>query len=93
MQQLRGSGTRIQFGLKGWAAIGVGIAVVLTAGLLAIGLFIFMLPILIVAPALFYFAHRSKTIPASAQRSTEYKTSQGTVIDGEFRVIDSVYKV
>ena len=89
MQQLRGSGTRIQFGLKGWAAVGVGFAVILTIALLAIGLFIFMLPALILAPVLFYFAHRFKAVPKSTQRSTEYRPSQGAIIDGEFRVIDN----
>jgi hypothetical protein len=89
MQQLHGSGTKIQFGLKGWAAIGVGFAVVLATALLAIGLFIFMLPVLILAPAVFYFTHRSKTFPRAAQRSTDHRSSQGAIIDGEFRVIDS----
>ena len=89
MQQLHGSGTRIQLGLKGWAAIGVGFTVVLAMVLLAIGFFIFILPGLILAPVLFYFAHRPNTIPRSDNPSPLQQESQGRVIDGEFRVIDS----
>jgi|SRR5271155_285538 len=89
MQQLHRSGARFQLGLKGWAAIGVGFTLVVAMSLLAIGLFIFLLPVLILATILFFFAHKSKTIPRTVKRSAEYRAPQGTVIDGEFRVIDN----
>ena len=85
---------RIQFGLSGWMAIISALAIfaVLVAAIafLAVGLFVFLLPVLLIAPVLYYFMpnSRPKIVPLSGV-ATQWETKGQTVIDGEFRVVDA----
>jgi hypothetical protein len=72
----------LRFGLRGWAAIGVATAILIAVAALAIGLFVFLLPVLLLAPALYYFLPRPKI---HAVRNEASKGS--TIIDGVFRVV------
>jgi len=74
----------LQFGLRGWAAIGVAILVIAGLALLALGVLVFLLPVLLFAPVLFYFSPRPKTYPVKDQSPRDT-----TIIDGEFRVVDA----
>lgn len=88
------SPVRIQFGLSGWVAIISALAIfaVLVAAIafLAVGLFIFLLPVLLIAPVLYYFMPnlRPKVAPLNGV-ATQWETKGQTLIDGEFRVVDA----
>jgi hypothetical protein len=81
----RPSPLRIQFGLRGWAAIAAALVLLAAVIFLAIGLFVFLLPVLLLAPILYWLLPKPKIYrisnPASAAEGA-------TVIDGEFRVMD-----
>jgi hypothetical protein len=93
MQQLPGSQYRLQFGLKGWAAIIVGLAIfIAVASLLAIGFFFVVLPVMVLAPVICYFIpKKSSYVVASPERTGPLRTTGeakgGAVIDGDYRVI------
>jgi hypothetical protein len=86
MQQLPNSPVRIQFGLRGWAAIVAGLAILGVIAFLAVGLLIFLLPVLLLSTVLYWFLpkpKRSSVFPA------EKPPGAGTtIIDGNFRVIE-----
>lgn len=88
------SSIRIQFGLSGWVAIISALAIfsVLVAAIafLAVGLFVILLPILLIAPVLYYFMPnlRPKVVPLNGGE-TQWETKGHTVIDGDFRVVDA----
>jgi hypothetical protein len=91
MQRLKNSPVRIQIGLRGWAAIAASlvilIAVPVVIAFFAIGLFVFVLPAMLLAPLIYYFVPKSKPVhPVSA--SAEDKLKRPTTIDGTFRVTD-----
>jgi len=80
------SPVRIQFGLRGWAAIVVGLAIVGAIAFLAIGLLVFLLPVLILSPVLYWLMPkhgRNRVGPAEKEPA-----GGTTIIDGNFRVID-----
>jgi len=85
---------RIQFGLSGWVAILSALAIffllVATIAFLAVGLFVFFLPVLLIAPILYYFMPnlRPKVVTLNGA-STQWETKGQTIIDGEFRVVDA----
>jgi hypothetical protein len=79
---------RIQFGLRGWAAIVAGLAILAAIALLAIGLFIFILPVLILAPVFYWLVPRPKAYRVSDPASKK-AAGDTSIIDGEFRVIDA----
>jgi hypothetical protein len=72
----------LRFGLRGWAAIGVATAVFIAVAALAIGLLVFLLPVLLLAPVIYHFSTRHKT---HAVRNEAPKDS--IAIDGDFRVV------
>jgi hypothetical protein len=85
---LQDSPRHIRFDLRGWAAIATGLALLVAVTFLAIGLFIFFLPVLILAPVLYWLMPKPKIYRVS--NPTSEKTTKGTtIIDGEFRVIDA----
>jgi len=95
MQQLPGSQYRLQFGLKGWASIIVGSAILIAvATFLAIGFFFAVLPMIVLAPIIYYFMPRKSghvmTTPETMRtmRMTG-EEERGKVIDGEYRVIEA----
>lgn len=72
-----------RFGLKGWAALGAALLALGAVIILVLGLFVFFLPILLLAPVLYYFAPR-RTI-----YSVRDAPKDVTIIDGQFRVVDT----
>jgi hypothetical protein len=95
MQQLPGSQYRLQFGLKGWAAIVVGLAIfIAVAAFVAIGFFFVVLPMIVLAPIIYYFMPRKSGHVMTAPETTRTmrmtgEKEGGTVIDGEYRVIEA----
>jgi hypothetical protein len=94
MQQLPGSQYRLQFGLKGWATIVVGLAIfIAVATFLAIGFFFVVLPMIVLAPIIYYFTPRkaARVMTTSETMRRMRMTGEeegGTIIDGEYRVIE-----
>jgi hypothetical protein len=95
MQQLPGSQYRLQFGLKGWASIivGSGILIAVTT-FLAIGFFFVVLPMILLAPVIYYFMPRKSWHVASTPETigtmrAPDEVKGGAVIDGEYRVIET----
>ena len=85
---LQESPKHIRFDLRGWAAIATGLALLVAVTFLAIGLFIFFLPVLLLAPVLYWLMPKPKGYRVSNTASK--KAAKGTtIIDGEFRVIDA----
>jgi hypothetical protein len=74
----------LRFGLRGWAAIGEATVVLVAVAVLALGLFVLFLPILLLAPVLYYFLPRPKGYSLRRQQPKD-----STIIEGEFRMIDS----
>ena len=95
MQQLPGSQYRLQFGLKGWASIIVGSAILIAvATFLAIGFFFVVLPMILLAPVIYYFMPRKswhvvRTPETMGTRMVPDEVKGGAVIDGEYRVIET----
>lgn len=82
MQQL--PPVRIQFGLRGWAAIILGLAIIGAVAFLAIGLLIFLLPVMLLSTLLYWFLPKPKrhpVFPVAPPRDS-------AVIDGNFQVIE-----
>jgi len=95
MQQLPGSQYRFQFGLKGWASIIVGLAIfIAVASFLAIGFFFVVLPVMVLAPVIYYFIPKKIThVVGSPERTGSLRTTGeakgGIVIDGDYRAIEA----
>ena len=95
MQQLPGSQYRLQFGLKGWASIIVGSAILIAvAAFLAIGFFFVVLPMILLAPVIYYFMprkswHVARTPETMGTMRVPDEVKGGAVIDGEYRVIET----
>jgi UPF0716 family protein affecting phage T7 exclusion len=95
MQQLPGSQYRLQFGLRGWASIIIGLAIFIAiATFLAIGFFVVVLPMIVLAPAIYYFMSRKSghvvsTPETVGTMSANGEVKGGAVIDGEYRVIEA----
>ena len=91
MLQLPGSQYRLQFGLKGWASIIVGLVIfIAVATFLAIGFLFVVLPMIVLAPVIYYFMPRKSghVMRAPEMRETS-EVKGGAVIDGEYRVIEA----
>jgi hypothetical protein len=88
MQRLPNSQVRFQFGARGWAAIALGLAMLAALSLLAIGFFFLILPVVLLAPILFWFLPKPKIHKVGA-RSGEPPTKATSVIEGDFKVISS----
>ncbi len=95
MHQPPGSQYRLRFGLKGWALIIVGLAVLITVAVfLAIGFFLVVLPMIVLAPVIYYFMPRNgghivRTPETIGTMGTTGEVKRGAVIDGEYRVIET----
>jgi hypothetical protein len=91
MPRLQNSPVRTQISLRGWAAITASLVILIAVPILiaffAIGLLVFVLPAMLLAPVFYYFMPKSKPIcPVSASAEEELK--RPTTIDGTFRVTD-----
>jgi hypothetical protein len=95
MQQLPGSQYRLQFGLKGWASIIIGLAIfIVLATFLAIGFLFVVLPMIVLGPVIYYFmprksGHVMRTPETIGTMRTTGEVKGGAVIDGEYRVIEA----
>jgi hypothetical protein len=88
MKQLGNSPIRIQFGLRGWAAIALGLAILAGVAFLAIGFLIFLLPILILSSILYWLLPKQRLYRVGTPAEKEARNGT-TIIDGEFRVIEA----
>jgi hypothetical protein len=79
---------RTQFGLRGWSAIGGAIIVLGAVAVLAVGLLVFLLPVLILSPILYWLMPKPKPYWAGDPVANE-PAKGATIIDGEFRVIEA----
>jgi hypothetical protein len=85
MQQNNNPRIRVlRLGLRGWAAIGVGLAVLIALATLAIGLMVVLLPLALLASVFYYFLPRPKISLAGYEPPTDPE-----IIDGEFHVVDA----
>jgi hypothetical protein len=89
MLRFYGSPIRSKPGLSGWAAVAMGLsilAVLIATAFLALGMLVLLLPVLLVVPFMQYF--RPKLRHAN-QHPIKVWPGHATIIDGEFRVIDT----
>src|SRR5580698_2448736 len=78
MQRLPNSPVQFQLGVRGWAAVAVGLVIVAALALLTIGFFIVLLPLLLLAPILFWILPKPKIYRVPPQNPP---ASDGTVIE------------
>jgi hypothetical protein len=86
-QRRLNSPVRFQLGLSGWTAVAGGLLIVTAlaaAAFLAIGVFVLVLPLLLIAPLARHFLRTQKP----ANDPTTSNRANGIIIDGDFRVID-----
>src|ERR1700690_388100 len=84
MPQQPNSPIRIQFGLRGWAAIAVAMAILGAVAFVAVGLLIFFLPLLLLAAVLYWLLPKPKIYRVGIPAAKRAKDAM--IIDGEFRV-------
>ena len=87
MQRLPNSPFQFRVGVRGWAAIAVGAAILAVVALLAIGFFILLLPLVLLAPILFWFLPKPRIYRFGA-RPEKPPATDAAVIEGDFKVID-----
>jgi hypothetical protein len=84
---------RLRLGFSGWAAIAASLAllaaIIAALAFLAIGLFVVFLPVMLLAPVLYYFMPRPKPTHPRRNGQKTAATKDATIIDGEFRVISA----
>ena|ERR1700674_1250610 len=89
MPQPSNAPRHIQFTLSGWIAVAgtlaIFAAVAVAIAFLAIGLLVFLLPALLVAPILYYFRPKPWLIPMGDDAKPG--TRGANVIEGDFRVL------
>jgi len=86
MQRLPNSPVRIQFGVRGWAAVAVGLAILVAATLLAIGFLFLVLPVVLLAPILFWFLPKPKIYKVGSPSEVP-SAAEAIVIEGDFNVV------
>jgi hypothetical protein len=79
---------RTRPGLTGWARIlivlGSMIALALVVGLIAVGILLFVMPVLALTALGYYLLPKRRPRPTPSSRA-----QQPVIIDGEFRVVDA----
>jgi hypothetical protein len=88
MQRIPNSPIQFQLGVRGWAAIAVGVAILAVVTFLAIGFLILILPVVLLASILFWFLPKPKFYRVST-RSEKPSVTEATIIEGHFKVIDN----
>jgi hypothetical protein len=89
MLRFYGSPIRSKLGLSGWVAVAAALSIlvaIIAIAFLALGVFVFFLPVLLVAPFMRYFRLKR---PHANQQPIKGRPGDVTVIDGAFRVIDT----
>ena len=88
MQRLPNYPIRIQFGVRGWAAIATAVIVLGAVTVLAVGFIVFLLPVLILAPVLYWFMPKPKPklgpIPHPMNNNIPRAANNADIIEGEF---------
>jgi hypothetical protein len=88
MQRLPNSPVQFQFGVRGWAAIAVGLAILAAAAFLAVGFLILILPVMLLAPILFWVLPKPTFYRVGTPPENPPAT-EAAVIEGDFKVIDN----
>jgi hypothetical protein len=88
MRRLSNSPFQYRFGLRGWAAVAVGLAILAAISFLAIGFVVLILPVVLLAPIFLRFLPKSKFYRVSSPVEKPPAT-EATVIEGDFKVISS----
>lgn len=78
-------------GLRGWAAIAAGLAFLVAVAFLAIGLVMFVLPIMLLAPIVYWLLPKPKRATASVTGSGK-QVSRSQIIDGSFTATVEKYQ-
>jgi hypothetical protein len=84
MPQPPNASRHIQFTLSGWIAVAGALVVAVALIFLAIGLLVFWLPALLIAPVLYYFRPKSQMTPV---RDDAKPGTRGAIIEGDFEVL------
>ena len=75
-----------RLGLRGWTTLIIWlamlVAILIAFMVIAFGVFLFLLPVLAIVTVLYYLFSRFRT-------AHDRRTKEITIIDGEFRVVDS----
>ena len=89
MPQPINSPIRIQFGVRGWAAIAIALAILAAFAVLAVSFLVFLLPVLLITPILYWLMPKPKLHPVShAMNGKISRPSTDTdIIEGEFTVV------
>ena len=74
-------GFRIRLGWSGWLAVVAALAIGTTIALLALGLFIIMLPVMVLVTLLYYLF-------AGLRYGRQARPRDADIIDGDYRVVD-----
>ena len=88
MQRLPNSPLQFRLGVRGWAAIAIGLAILAVVTFLAIGLVILILPVVVLASILFWFLPKPKFHRVDTP-SENLPVTEATIIEGHFKVIDN----
>jgi hypothetical protein len=80
---------RIQFGFRGWAAIAFALAILAAAALLAVSVFVLLLPALLIAPILYWLMPKPKPrpLPSSMNFDVPRPSIDTEIIEGDFTVV------
>ena len=80
---------RIQFGFRGWAAIAFALAILAAAALLAVSVFVLLLPALLIAPILYWLMPKPKPrpLPSSTNYGVPRPAIDTEIIEGDFTVV------
>jgi hypothetical protein len=89
MSEPNSSPIRIQFGFRGWAAIVVAMAILAAIAFLAIGSFVFFLPVLIIAPIFYWLMPKPKPISNPMSNDIPRPGNDADIIEGEFTVVSA----
>ena len=87
MQLLPNSPVRIQFGLRGWAAIAVGIAILAAVSFLAIDFLVLILPVVLLGSILLWFLPKATLYRVDAP-SEKPPANDAATIEGDLQVIE-----
>ena len=83
----------IQFTLSGWIAVAGALAIFAAVAIaitfFAVGLFVFLLPALLVTPILYYFRPKPWLAPMGDDAKRGNPTHGADIIEGDFKVVST----
>lgn len=93
MPNLPQSPAQFQLRLSGWKAIAVILAIltfsIAAIAVLAIGFFVIILPLIILAPVVYYFVPKLRPRRFTQTDAASQPMDSDMIIDGDFQVIDA----